>query len=203
MGKLILKTASVTLAAIIGVFGALYAAFAIFSPKVLAGAYDKLGNYGLSVYYYESQYKKTEELNDLYTLCVKLDENSDAKKAEEYLSTLVHGDGYVDFCKEQDAPSSAKVSTRQYVEGKYVVCVYNNGGLSAATARATELVRQGAGYSDYNVFSVLLAEVGRNLSVEDLNLLEAAINSIDGLSADEEINRVSDLNEISRLRGLL
>lgn len=203
MGKLILKTASITLAAVVGVFGALYAIFAIFSPKVLAAAYDKLGNYGLSVYYYESQYKKTEDLNDLYILCVKLDENSDAKKTEEYLSLLVRDDGYIAFCEEQDASSSAAVSTQQFIDGKYIVCVYDNGGTAVAAARASELVKRGEGYSDYNVFSVLLAEFGTDLSDGDLDLLEAAINSLEGLSADEEINKESDLNEISRLRGLL
>ena len=64
MKKLVLKTVCITLAGILALGVILFGIFALISPKTIANVADKMGNYSVSVFYYEKAY---ETITQSYT----------------------------------------------------------------------------------------------------------------------------------------
>lgn len=192
MKKLVIKTAVITLAVIIALVGLLFGAFCLFSPVTLAKFFDGAGNYSLSVTFYEKQYKKTQDLSDLYVLSVKLDQGKDAQKTERYLSVFLTTDGVNDYCKKYDDTNSA-VTTYEYLNGKYVCALYSVKGIDQALDYLEESVCDE--YNDYNGYSILLGEYSSNLSNEELNKILQSLNGLTVQSRfkDRDIKIVTDL----------
>ena len=180
MKKLVLKTAVITVAAVILTVAAAYFCIAVFSPRTLADAWAGAGNYSLSVKYYEKNYGKTNKIADLALLCDALDEEKDAVRAAEHLKTLTENAGFADYCASEDANGGYAVSAYEYYYGKYAVAVYYSGGINAAIEVAVAAVANG--YTENNAFHVLLLGV-KLLSPSDRAAIAAAIEGIkDGLT---------------------
>ena len=187
MKKLIIKTAAITLALIIAIVAVVYGALVLFAPRALATFYEGVGNYGISVDFYEMQYNKTTDLNDLYTLCVKVDEYSDAERAEKYLELFVDGDSadFNAYCIEKDGAlnTPTAITTKEYIFGKLVCAVYCDDGVVSAVERANELIK--SGYTEFNPYYVLITDGVLSLSVTELSMVQASIEAIKGsLSGD-------------------
>lgn len=192
MKKLVIKTAVITLAVIIALVGLLFGAFCLFSPVTLAKFFDGAGNYSLSVTFYEKQYKKTQDLSDLYVLSVKLDQGKDAQKTERYLSVFLTTDGVNDYCKKYDDTNSV-FTTYEYLNGKYVCALYSVKGIDQALDYLEESVCNE--YNDYNGYSILLGEYSSTLSNQELNKILQSLNGLTVQSRfkDRDIKIVTDL----------
>ncbi len=192
MKKLVIKTAVITLAVIIALVGLLFGAFCLFSPVTLAKFFDGAGNYSLSVTFYEKQYKKTQDLSDLYVLSVKLDQGKDAQKTERYLSVFLTTDGVNDYCKKYDDTNNA-FTTYEYLNGKYVCALYSVKGIDQALDYLEESVCNE--YNDYNGYSILLGEYSSTLSNQELNKILQSLNGLTVQSRfkDRDIKIVTDL----------
>ena len=78
--KIIAKTASITLGCLLLLSMLTLSLFTLFNPISLAKLTSSLGLNSLSVYYYELSYKKTEDINDLYSLLNKTMQIRDYEK---------------------------------------------------------------------------------------------------------------------------
>lgn len=176
MKKLVLKTALITFACIIGLTALLFGIFALFFPKTLGNAFDKIGGYSASMHFYEKQYEKTQSLDDLYTLCIKVDGYNDAARAKEYLGDMVKHQDFLEFCKKYDGNNV--VSTEEYLESKFVTAVYVNDGIEEAMNQM--LICTVNGYTEFNPINMLYTDTSFDWASrkEDLGVMRNKIDII-------------------------
>lgn len=189
MKKLILKTTAITLASIIGASLLVFGIFALFFPAPLARLFEGTGGYSASIHFYERQYKKTGDIEDLAEFVVKIDLEKDSDLAEEYLYEMVNHEDFSIYCAEQDQLNFSNISTIQYFTGSYASVLVKNGKFDSALDFAREFVNVN-GYSVYNPYSVIIMNNGDNLNLEQLNKLKANIDSY--IFKDNEYNEYAD-----------
>ena len=170
MSKLILKTTAITLASIIGVCSIVIGILMLCAPRSIANVLDGLGGYSASVYFYEKQYNKTEDIKDLSVLVLKLDGQKDPVLLEQYLELMIEREDFSTFCSEQDATSNSKITTKEYYYGDYAVILIKNGKFNEAVNLSSSFV-SASGYTEYNPYSVIISQVGETLTKENLNAL--------------------------------
>ena len=194
MKKTVIKTALITLFSVLFSFVIVYISISFISPKTLGRAYKDLGNYGLTVKYFEKQYNKTKSCEDLYELIVVLDENKDYLLAKKYSSAMTERTDYINFCSVKDAEIINGISTNEFVYSKYVIASsYESVDDSIEIAYGFCI---DYGYTTYNPFRVLFSNVDLSDSekqtvVEKLNQIKAQ------LSSEVQINLItSDINSL-------
>lgn len=184
MKRLVIKTVAITVAAIIVIMAAIYLTFALFFPKTLAGTWKDMGNYSIAAKYYEKQYDKSKDVDDLATLCVYLDEKDDSARAAKYLKLLTEDENFNAHCEKEKEEGGFKYTAYEFYYGKFTVAEFYANGINAAILVATKAVS--AGYTENNAFYVLLLEK-ENLSESDRGAIVSAITEIkDGLTDAEK-----------------
>lgn len=180
MKKLVIKTASITVAAIIIVALAAYFLTAAFSPKTIAEFYDKSGNYSKSVKYYAKQYEKNADFDDLKILCDKLDDKEDSERAAKYLALFIEGEEFSEFCNEQGnlgGGSLGEISAGELYRGRYVVAVFYAQGLESA-ANEAKTITEKVGFSQNDAFYVLITECGESFDKNAKTYVSECIESL-------------------------
>ncbi len=177
MKDLIVKTVLITLASLVGVFLLTFGALALFSPITLAEVFDGTGGYSSSIRFYELQYEKTGEIDDLAILTVKINQDVDAELSEKYLEELIN---HPDFDSVY-----GDLSNKQFYYGKYAVALVKNDKFSYALAHADNFVKAN-GYTAYNPYSVILVELGGELNGDQLESIKESINNYAEASSDLE-----------------
>ena len=66
MKKLVVKTICLSLAFLLGSICCAFGLATIFVPGRVGDIFDGVGAYSASVFFYEKEYRKTEDINDLY-----------------------------------------------------------------------------------------------------------------------------------------
>ena len=197
MKKLILKTALITLSCIIGVTVILYGVFALFFPLPLAKLFDSMGGSEVAVVYYKLNYDKTQKVEDLAVVCIKIDSVKQSKLAEDYLVEFVQDEGFDEYCLSQDLLTNNPIKSRDLFYGKLVVASLNYKGFAQAVDYAKKGVEKG--YSKYNPFRAILTSY-QDLAEEDLNeikfiLLEMMLTS----TKEDKVNIDKDIMFIEQL----
>lgn len=178
MTKLILKTAAITLAAVIVFLGLVFGAFALFFPRPLARFFENAGNLSAAAVFYERQYEKSGEPGDLAVLCDVLDEHTSPEKAEKYLGEFVYSDEFESFCADYDETYGVYTySARELYQGRYVVARFINSGASSGVESALAFTEEG-GYTEYNSFYWLITDGGLIFSENDVSVVKAALDSL-------------------------
>ena len=184
MKKLVIRTVAITVAAIIVLMAAIYLVFALAFPKTLAGCWKDMGNYSLAAKYYEKQYDKSEDLDDLATLCVYLDAKTDGARAAGYLKLLTENENFNARCEKEDKEGGFKYTAYEYYYGKYAVAEYYANKIDAAITVAKKAVSKG--YTANNAFYVLLIDAD-TLTKSDGEKISAEITVIkNGLTDDAQ-----------------
>ena len=144
MKKLVLKTALITLASILGAIILVSGIFLLFIPKPVASFFESMGNYSASMSFYEKQYNNTKSDQDLWNICLKVDEYGDSARAEKYLHKFATSSNFEKNCKTLDQSKSNGYSqtTEEFIEGKLVIAVYKNKGIDKAIDVATQCVAE-------------------------------------------------------------
>lgn len=150
MTKLIVKTALFTLSIIVLVAVFLFGALSVFAPKNMATFFDRLDCYSISVYYYESQYKKTEDYIDLNDLCTAVDEVEDSERAYKYLEILCGHEKFDSF----NGGENTGMSYHEFFYAKYASSALTLYGTERAIEIAEEYVKE-FGETKYNPFVIL------------------------------------------------
>ena len=199
MKKLILKTIAITLASILALCLLTFGVFALFFPAPTARFFDNIGGYSASVFFYEKQYNKTGDIEDLSNLVVKVDDENDSVRAESFLADLVYHQDFDKFCQEQDLDNTTGVSTKEYYMGSYASVLVKNGKFEDALTVADDYVKEN-GYTSFNPFSVIIMENGKSLTTENLTTLKLKIlgYSLTGVQLE---NVLADLQSIQNLEN--
>lgn len=194
MGKLVLKTVAITLAAVLSVCMILFGTLAIFAPAKVANFFDKFGFYGPTVHYYEKQYGKSGEIEDLAVLILKIDDESDSAKEKKYVEEMINRADYSDYCVSVDNSNElSKIKTKEYYAGKYATSLVRTNNFSQALTFAEDFIKKNT-YSDYNPYGVIVAEIGESLTLEQLSQLKIKVSTY----SYKDVAK-ADLSEIDRL----
>ncbi len=197
MRKLVLKTVAITLIAVFGAGLILFGSLALFAPNSVATFFDGLGLNKPAVHYYEKQYGKSDSIDDLAVLILKIDGDSDSVKSEKYLKILIEREDYANFCYMNDQmDTSRQVSFDEHYKGQYVIALIRNGKFNSAVKVASDYVAEN-GYTAYNPFSVMIAEFGNTFSSEQLIEIKTQILTYIGGGSDAYIQ--ADVNAIDEL----
>ena len=136
MGKLIAKTALITLACILALALLLFGVFSLFFPSVMVSITNGLGMDGACASYSVSVYKHTDDVNDL---AIAVERSYYAERygdAAEYGAILLQRDDFSAFCAACDqknggeqgtAASRVKVESSQYFVGIVAASQYKTG----------------------------------------------------------------------------
>ena len=194
MGKLVLKTVAITLAAILGVCMIIFGTLAMVAPAKIASFFDKIGWYNSSVRYYEKQYGESENIEDLAVLILKIDDERDSAKEKKYLEILLNRSDYKSYCTTKDNENeSLEIKTNEYYSGAYALALVRVGRFNDAVNFAYDFVRNNT-YTAYNPFSTIIAELGETLSLEQLEKIKTKV-----LGFSFKGHAKADLREINRL----
>ncbi len=192
MKKLVIKTALFTVLGVITVIGILFGVFALFFPKNLASFADRMGNYGVSVFYYEKAFEKSSSTKDLYDLVVVLNEKTDSVKTSQYANELIQRNDFGAIEK------GGTPSTEEYVCAKYAISLFFSGQTDRAINYCKESVLLN-GYTEYNAFTASISVSLNNLSKEDATKVLIALQSVK--SELQEASQISLINSDILLVG--
>lgn len=204
MKKLILKTIAFTLSGVIVAMALTYGILALFSPLTLANMFDSVGNKSVSVHYLEKAYNKNNSTENLYLLCLNVDEISDSDRAEKYLTIFVEKSDFSSFCAQKDlTDSQGFMGNEDFFYGKYVLSIFNNNkdnlGLTNAITKCVLRVET-AGYKNYNPFCILITAGG--LNNQQLDQVDLAIANIyEALSEQEKEYATQDRQTITSMKN--
>ena len=177
MKKLILKTALLTLAALICVSAMLYGFFALFFPGKIGNLFDGLGRGDIAVAYYELQYQKTSEFDDLVDISTRLDARADSHKAKKYLKILVKHENFEEFCSKRDEENKNPLKSKDFFYGKLFIATKVCDGIENAVLVGREAVKYN--YNEYNPFRIALNEQDF-LTAADLRAIRAELIRLRG-----------------------
>lgn len=175
MKKLIVKTSLITLAVTLCALMITFGALALFAPKTVAGIFDGVGGYSASVFFYEKQYNKTGDINDLVVLVDKIDEDEEPLKAEKYIEILIEREDFKAYCEEQDKSKPA-IATKEYYYGNYVLVLVENGRFDKALEVCSEQAHGSGKYTKDNPYRVIISEAADQLSLDNLKELRNKLN---------------------------
>ena len=201
MKKLILKTTAITLASIILVTSITFGIFVLFFPASLAKMFKSLGGESVAIYYYEKQYEKTDDINDLYTLCIESFNNKDYERAELYFTILIQKEGFNRICVIKDAErNNSVISTKEICHGALARATYETKGLDRALSVSRALINA-YGYSEYSPYLFLLENYGKKfikVQLEDIERfiqqsLEEITDSAQKVFAEQDLAKVEQL----------
>ena len=176
--KLVIKTALITLASLIGAMTIAFGATAICAPGFTAGFFDGVGNYSAAVFFYEKQYQKTSDVDDLVVLVDNIDYRWDLNSAEKYLNLLLAHVDFDDFC----AQNQNGFSQKEYYYGNYALVLAKKGKFSVALSVSTIYVNE-CGYTKYNPYRVLILDYN-GATTEQLNQILDKLTALTGSISD-------------------
>lgn len=198
MKKLIIKTAILTLLGIICAVFITFGILTITSPKLIGNIGSKFNNYKVAVSFYEKQYNKTLDIEDLYNLVNVLDADKTPDKTE-YFSKLLLDEGKKeenkDFFKKKDVGKN-QVKTKNYIASKYVISRYNaKTGFNYILTFSTSIVQEGdytaRNYVEGNPYSSLIASKGSTMTIDELQAVKKELESIKYSFSDKEYERIN------------
>ncbi len=192
MKDIVVKTVLITLASLFGVFLVAFGALAMFAPGTLAEVFDGTGGYSSSILFYEKQYDKTKDIEDLAILVVKINPELDLELAEKYYNELVNHEKFEEFCANGQGDV---LSNKEFYVGKYALTLFKNDKLDSALVVASDFVKEN-GYTLFNPYSVLLIEQGGEFSKAELEQIKDEILAYSG---EDKANTTHDLKLVDDL----
>lgn len=128
MKKLVIKTAIITLASIVSIMAVAFGTLCVFMPKTVAGGFEKLGSKTASVFFYQKQYQKTNDIEDLIVVIDCAYSMEDYVLQEEYLKELINHKDFDAFCKQEDIKNNDGKITKDYYLGYYKIVLQKLNG---------------------------------------------------------------------------
>ena len=176
MKKLVVKTAIITLASLICTLLIAFGALAVCAPNYLGRVFDGTGNHSVAVFFYEKQFEKTGNIDDLNTLVLKLDVKGDSQKAEKYYKKIIEHSKFENLCQRQDSQNNSLKAEDFYV-GQYVLSLAYNGKFEKAVDYSKDYI--GASYQKNNPFQVLIYNYLTSDKVDQINAVKVALEEVE------------------------
>lgn len=134
MRKLVLKTALITLGALIALTALLYGAFALFAPNKMVSFHKDMGNLNIALRYQERIYDNEQSNSNLISVVNLAIASNNDEKVEKYAKILIE--------KNDLSQISLTEEYADFVIYEYCVSLYNlnkkDKCLSVATAYSTQ-----------------------------------------------------------------
>ena len=185
MTKLVLKTIAITLVSVLVTCLIAFGALALFVPATVARFFDGMGSSSVAVFFYEKQYRKTDDIDDLTLLVIKA--NGDSVKMQSYLEELIERDDFENYCTSLNDNDQTGFDSREYYYGALVGSMTENGDFVKAISVGVDYVKD-YGYTELNPLRVLLDKVSDDNGKERLTALkdgvQSVITSLDGEQLD-------------------
>lgn len=122
MKKLVIKTVLITVAIVFALTALTFGAMSIFAPRSVAGFFDGVGGYSASVFFYEKEYVKTDDIDGLLFLIDKTCAKDDDERTVKYLEMLFDREDYNSFCEQKDKDlKQGQLKTDDYYKGLYAL----------------------------------------------------------------------------------
>lgn len=181
MKKVILKSASITLAAIIAVALIVYGVFAFFFPSNLASFYRGASNYGMALKYSERVYKSSGKVGDLLVVVGDAIDSENEQKIRVYAEKIW-------FYGELDKSERLRISE------SYCLALYSAARRTDALRVACEAVwtRYDLGYTEGNPLRALLGAC-----VSECNALYSAEQSVPSEKIEFLTQMQEKMNELA------
>ena len=197
MTKLILKTASITLACIVGVCALLFGAFILFCPSVLGKVSSDLGNDSASAYFYRLQADKSNGATDIAEFIYKLPSDADAQTVEKYAFLMIENK---DFDKYLDNEGSkifgSKLSACEFFYTKAVLSSFNLDNTEKSLTAGTTFVAKN-GYTMDNPLRVLVTTKA-SLTDAEKTAVRDCLNAIKTTASVQELVYITaDLGQLA------
>ena len=185
MGKLIAKTAGITLAAIVALALVLLGMFSWFAPGIMVTITENLGLEGACASYSISVYERSGDIDDLAVAVARCYNVGDYENAASYGSKLLSDEGFDDYCAKRDneIASDDIGDTDQYLIGIVAESLYRTNqkenALNLVCAAANNEFRQ---QSAIVYLGVVAAEQ------EDAAFCSQILSRLDGMQLDEDLD---------------
>ena len=152
MKKTIFITIAITIVSFLILLAIVFGALMFFAPLSLATLSKNVGNDNMAIYFYEVQYGKTGDINDLKTLLYQVNAEKNYTLSAKYSKIMVEDGGFAALSRSEDEADKTGLKFADYVYGNYAVALYETG------AEAEEIFALDT-YEDYrkdNIYQFLL-----------------------------------------------
>ena len=205
MKDLIVKTAVITLASIVSLLAITFGALSIITPKTVADIFDNLGAKGASIFLYQMNYERTDDIQDLISIIDKAYVNEDSSDQEKYLDMLITREDFNSFCSASDRENFGKddydITTKEFYYGYYVRVLYKNAQFDKAIEVSNEFVSSN-GYTRFNPLTTLLDEFCFKFTDEQTDKIEMAIKEARSKDNEQKEYKNNDLKYIKILNTI-
>lgn len=175
MKKLIIKTTLITLSAIVLFLAIVFGMFCAFKPVAIANLFDDLGCYSASIRFYEMQYEKTQDINDLIVIVDKTYDKQKNEDLERYLNTLTRHKDFMKYCQSKNANlETGEMLTEEFYVGFHVIVLIEIDDFDYALDVSNYFV-ECFGYTKFNPFRHIIGDCLSDLSDSQKEQLESAI----------------------------
>lgn len=154
MKKFIVKTAVITLITVFALFVVFVTAMTVIAPRAMSDFFYGIGNEGVSAWYMELSYQKTDSSDDLVKLVQRSVEAEDYKRVKKYAKAITEREDFKEIC-EKNTDKNGKLPYDIYLYSNYAVALYKTGAEKTQIfAVADNSVANGYAYG--NAYQVLL-----------------------------------------------
>ena len=180
MKKLVIKTVFITVMAILTISIAVLSAICVFKPKVIAKMFDNLGNYEASQYFYQMQYEKTGDIDEIFMLIDNAYEKNDFNNLKGYVGELISHKNFKFYCQSKNSTLDANaMKTEEYYSSWYaeLLFIMEDFGVAVEFSKSYVVNQNGSvnvGYTKYNPFRILVDKKAQ-LSSEQKQVLKTEI----------------------------
>lgn len=187
MGKLIAKTAAITLGAIVVLALILLGMFSWFAPGIMVSITDSLGLDGACATYSISVYNRSGEIEDLAVAVERCYNIGDYQNTAELGARLLADEDFAQYCEQRDAAESSPLvvsSYRQYAAGIVAESQYRTGNGTFALNTAFDALGDTFSYNNAVVMVGMVA-----IDSQDAAFCGEMLNRLDALPLDEDIDQ--------------
>ena len=195
MKKLVVKTVAITLSIVIGLMAIAFGIICWISPNLIANAFNNLGSYSASKYFYEIQYEQTNEIDDLVVLLEHAYGNSN-QDVEEYLAKIITHEKFNEYCNAKNTNLTAgQMRAEEYFSSYYATILIANNKFGGAIKFSKSYVAT-MGYTEYNPFRAIVNEKKGVLTANQLAGLKQELEGYLSLSGEQKTFVEQDLNKL-------
>ncbi|MBO7187083.1 MAG: hypothetical protein J6V68_01625 [Clostridia bacterium] len=193
MRKTIIKTALITLGAILTVFIVTFTIVSLCAPKAMLKLTSGLGMDNLALTYSEQQYKNSETLSDLEDLLYRANELGRDDLTVKYSPIMINSSEFESFSNSRT--TVGVIEYKSYIIGNYLIALYNESeSKQVVIEKASEYFTAFySGYELYNPYNVLVINA-KSFSTEFRQSLKTHLTGITVSSGNELLQR--DINAI-------
>ena len=187
MGKLIAKTAGITLAAIVALALVLLGMFSWFAPGIMVTITENLGLEGACASYSISVYERSGDIDDLAVAVERCYTVGDYENAASYGSKLLSDDGFEDYCARRDNEITSDYigDTDQYLIGIVAESLYRLGDADSKS-KALNLVSAAAN-NEFRTNSAIVYLGTVAVEQGDAAFCSQILSRLDGMQLDEDL----------------